>query len=429
MADIFISYSRSDRDRVSTIAHFLVSHGYSVWWDPDIETGADFTNAIHRELEAARHIIVVWSTASIASRWVRDEADDGLRNQKLLPVVIDAVSPPLGFRSLQTADLTDWRGEPDHPEIAKLVGILGARTSAPLPSAQERPKAAWRFRLKRKKQIAIAAVPLLLMAAGLAVYYAPTGLMFVKNPAPGSDIVARETKRQEEDLRKRLLLLSKMRKFPAKPFSLFTLAQRYEGYSPDHVGSDFAGNYYYGTYRINARSNMAEFLGFLRQYYPAFSQRLDAAGGVNGAIKGTEEFSRSWKDLAQAPDFATAQADFLERSSYHRLARRLALARNAAQPSKGGLDLDLARRSLALQAVMFSISVQYGSGTSLPIDTLKHAEKPDSLSDTRIIEELYKAREQITVYFPDIKSNDYVDLLKQRNELEKEDALHMLHNG
>lgn len=429
MADIFISYSRSDRDRVSTIAQFLVSRGYSVWWDRDIETGADFADAIHRELEAATSIIVAWSAASVASRWVRDEADEGLRNQKLLPVLIDAVSPPLGFRSLQTSDLSDWRGEPDHPEIAKLVGILSSRTSAPHPSGPERPKPAWFIWPRRRKHIAIAAVPLFIMVAGLGVYYAPASLTFVKKPAPGSDTAAPETKRQEEDLRKRILLLSNNRSPPAKPFSLFTLAQRYEGYSPDHVGSDFARNYYYGTYRINARSSMAEFLGFLRQYYPAFSRRLEVAGGVDGAIKGTEEFSRSWKDLGQAPDFATAQADFLERSSYHRLAGRLALLRNAAQPNKGGLNLDLASRSIALRAVMFSISVQYGSGTSLPIDALKHEEKPESLSDAQIIEELYKAREQITVYFPDIKSNDYVELLKQRNKWEKEDALYMLRNG
>ena len=109
MSDIFISYAREDRPRVERLAAALEQRGWAVWWDPDIRTGEDFGRMIHTALQAARCVIVVWSHQSIASPWVKDEAQVGQERGVLLPVCIDAVAPPLGFRQLQTVDLTGWR--------------------------------------------------------------------------------------------------------------------------------------------------------------------------------------------------------------------------------------------------------------------------------------------------------------------------------
>jgi len=56
-------------------------------------------------------VVVLWSTSSVRSQYVRDEAQEGLDLGKLVPVLIEAVKPPMGFRQLQAANLANWDGE------------------------------------------------------------------------------------------------------------------------------------------------------------------------------------------------------------------------------------------------------------------------------------------------------------------------------
>ena len=49
MADIFISYARTDRDKVLELASALSGNGYDVWWDREIAGGIEFSAAIERE--------------------------------------------------------------------------------------------------------------------------------------------------------------------------------------------------------------------------------------------------------------------------------------------------------------------------------------------------------------------------------------------
>jgi hypothetical protein len=111
VADVFISYSREDRPRVALIAAALEVEGLSVWWDPEILPGTIFDEVIDRELEAASCVIVAWSETSRQSRWVREEANDGLQQDILIPVLIDAVPLPRGFKLVQTEDLVEWSGD------------------------------------------------------------------------------------------------------------------------------------------------------------------------------------------------------------------------------------------------------------------------------------------------------------------------------
>ena len=143
MSDIFISYSRDDRAWVRTIANALMDLGWSVWWDPEIPLGQRFAEVIHRELLAARAVVVVWSEASIGSHWVREEAEEGLERQLLVPLILDPVKPPLGLRSMQMADLSQWREDRQSAGFQSLVDhlteVLGAtpRRVSP-PSADQR---------------------------------------------------------------------------------------------------------------------------------------------------------------------------------------------------------------------------------------------------------------------------------------------------
>jgi len=109
LADIFVSYSREDRDKVTALAAALESEGYSLWWDHNLSAGGRFVSEIEEELEAARVVLVVWSKSSVNSMWVADEANVGLEKNILVPVAIDGVRPKLGFRQIQTIDLSDWK--------------------------------------------------------------------------------------------------------------------------------------------------------------------------------------------------------------------------------------------------------------------------------------------------------------------------------
>ena len=78
MADIFVSYSREDRKRVAPLIELLESLGLSVWWDREIKPGDDFEGNIDKAILDARCVVVVWSKHSVKSRWVRNEALEGL---------------------------------------------------------------------------------------------------------------------------------------------------------------------------------------------------------------------------------------------------------------------------------------------------------------------------------------------------------------
>jgi TolB-like protein len=120
MADVFISYARTDRHRVSPLVAAIEAQGWSVWWDPAIAPGQEFDRLIARELAAATAVVVVWTADSIESRWVRGEARDGADRGILVPVRIGNASLPIDFRALHTIDL------PDSPAAAHSPGFQEA---------------------------------------------------------------------------------------------------------------------------------------------------------------------------------------------------------------------------------------------------------------------------------------------------------------
>jgi hypothetical protein len=107
MPDIFVSYAHEDRARVEAFAQTLEDLGWSVWWDPRTRVGAEFDQVVEQQLDAARCVVVIWSSASVPSGWVRAEAAAADDQGKLLPVSFEReLRLPIRFRQLSTAFLT-----------------------------------------------------------------------------------------------------------------------------------------------------------------------------------------------------------------------------------------------------------------------------------------------------------------------------------
>jgi hypothetical protein len=140
MADVFISYAQGDREWVKAFAAALEAEGFSVWWDPNLLPGSSFREIIKKEMANAKAVVVIWSHLSVGSDWVLGEADEARTMRKLIPVLRESVRPPTEFRSLHTADLSQWRGRREHPEFRRVVsalqGLVGS-LPAPMPSAPE----------------------------------------------------------------------------------------------------------------------------------------------------------------------------------------------------------------------------------------------------------------------------------------------------
>ena len=76
MADIFVSYAKTDRPLASKLVAMLEAEGWSVWWDTSLGAADLYRDEIMKQLVSARAVIAIWTPNSIKSDWVRAEAGD-----------------------------------------------------------------------------------------------------------------------------------------------------------------------------------------------------------------------------------------------------------------------------------------------------------------------------------------------------------------
>ena len=124
MADVFVSYARTDKERVAHLVSALEAQGLSVWWDPEIAAGQQFDDQIEAEMSAARSVLVVWTPTSVASRWVRGEAREAADTGILVPVRFDTARLPMDVRALHTIDLDNWGNDPASPPFQQVLRAL-----------------------------------------------------------------------------------------------------------------------------------------------------------------------------------------------------------------------------------------------------------------------------------------------------------------
>ena len=140
MSDLFISYASADRDRARRVAEALQRRGWSIWWDREIPPGRQYDEVIDEALAAARCVVVLWTQASTASSWVKNEASEAMDRRVLIPAVLDpGLKIPLEFRRVQAADLSRWQGEASTPEFELFCAAIARIVSAPGPGPTPPP--------------------------------------------------------------------------------------------------------------------------------------------------------------------------------------------------------------------------------------------------------------------------------------------------
>ncbi|MEM6929433.1 MAG: toll/interleukin-1 receptor domain-containing protein, partial [Myxococcota bacterium] len=105
---MFISYNREDLAPARTLRDVLVNRLHCrVFWDQNLQCGGNWNDALDDALARSACVVVLWSTHSVASDWVKQEAAVGRVLGKLVPVALDGSALPEPFAHIQTASVPE----------------------------------------------------------------------------------------------------------------------------------------------------------------------------------------------------------------------------------------------------------------------------------------------------------------------------------
>ena len=135
---VFISYKREEVEIARRLKEALESSGYTVWWDKKLQCGQQWHEKIDLALEQASCIVVLWSSLSINSPWVRHEASQAIARKIYTPARIDGVALVSPYDRVQYADLFNWSTDSVPVGFDSLLSQV--RRLLPKPHQQ-----AWRF--------------------------------------------------------------------------------------------------------------------------------------------------------------------------------------------------------------------------------------------------------------------------------------------
>jgi hypothetical protein len=98
----------------------LAAEGIATWVSfRDIASGSSWDESIETALRDAIALIVIVSPASVQSRYVRDEVEEGIRRHKtVIPVIVQPAEIPLRWRTLQHVKWNPARAKASTRQIA-----------------------------------------------------------------------------------------------------------------------------------------------------------------------------------------------------------------------------------------------------------------------------------------------------------------------
>ncbi|GAA1016633.1 hypothetical protein Aple_085680 [Acrocarpospora pleiomorpha] len=167
MTDAFISHAPDDIEWVRWVAERLRQEALTVSYEESLRSPGELkVDVIENAIQNAAHGILVFSKAALRDRWVRETYATLIRRsvengQRLIPVVIEAVTLPDFARNRFSIDLSGADGPDRDSRLEELIRAL--RGQPPIPAAppddETRPD-----RPRHRRRVIIAAV-----AAGIAV--------------------------------------------------------------------------------------------------------------------------------------------------------------------------------------------------------------------------------------------------------------------
>jgi hypothetical protein len=134
MSTVFLSHATEDQAVTTLIANALAAAGVDTWMSfRDIAPGSHWDEKIEAALKSAAALVVVVTSSSIESRYVRAEVDEAITaNKTVVPILVEDVAIPLRWRTLQHIR---WNATNAETCANQIAAILPERASAELRSA------------------------------------------------------------------------------------------------------------------------------------------------------------------------------------------------------------------------------------------------------------------------------------------------------
>ena len=132
MTDIFITYASADRDCAKSLTEGLQARGWSVWCDRVAPPDRQYGEVVLRTLKSARCVVVLWSSRSVVSARVCNEA--ATRRRVLIAASIEPVVLPTEFeREQPPLDCTHWKDGDWSMLFDAVEGVIGPPRAADEP--------------------------------------------------------------------------------------------------------------------------------------------------------------------------------------------------------------------------------------------------------------------------------------------------------
>jgi len=167
MADVFVSYARTEEAMAERVADALRADGYEVWRDDQLPAHRAYADVIEERLKAAKAVVVLWSAEAAKSQWVRAEADAARAWGTLVQATSDSSIPPLPFNQIQCADLTGWDGSGDAAGWRKLRNSVAVLVGPPPAETKGKP---------RRRQLCVCVLPFANMSGDAEQEYFSDGI-------------------------------------------------------------------------------------------------------------------------------------------------------------------------------------------------------------------------------------------------------------